>query len=109
MIYKKAQKEGWPEEKEQLANAVRTKTIEKTASSAAAFAARSQKFREKMLSRLERIADKYPYDATEVRVVENGRTVVYRLRDLAAAYKDLVGELPKTEEGDGVPQVIDDV
>ena len=46
-----------------------------------------------LLLRLQRIEAKYPFDATEIKTHEGKNTVVFRIRDLTAAYKDLAGDV----------------
>ena len=95
-IYKKAQKENWPKQRERTKNAVETKTIERTANAAAENAVIAADMKRRLLLRLKRMEENYPYDATEVRHTEGENTVIYRLRDLTAALKDLTDALPKT-------------
>lgn len=40
--------------------------------------------------RLQRIEKKYPIDATEIRSKQGNSLAVFRLKDLTAAYKDLM-------------------
>ena len=54
-----------------------------------------------MLHRLLRIEERFPEDATEIRLSEDGKNVtVYRLTDLTRAFKDITEGLPKPGEDD---------
>lgn len=43
--------------------------------------------------RLQKIEQKYPLDATEVRTRAGKSTAIYKIRDLAAALRDLTEDL----------------
>lgn len=49
--------------------------------------------KKRLLLRLSRIEQKYPFDATEIRTHEGKSTVTFRIRDLTAAYKDLTEDI----------------
>lgn len=68
---------------------------QKTAIAAAEYAATAIEFRTRLLARLMRIEEKYPFDATEVRSKQGNNFVVFRIRDLTSAYKDLTEDMPK--------------
>ena len=40
-----------------------------------------------------------PMDATEAKIVEGGKTAIYKLRDLTAAYRDLTADMVTVEAG----------
>ena len=102
-IFKKSKKEGWDDLRKRTANAVETATIERTAEAAADNATIAQDLKKKLLLRLKRIEEKYPLDATEVRTRNGNSTAIFRIRDLAAAYKDLTEDLPKIEGDKNAP------
>lgn len=102
-IFKKSKKEGWDSLRKRTANEVETKTIQRTAEVAADNATRAQAIKGNLLERLQRIAEKYPYDATEVRQRHENNTVIFRIRDLTAAYKDLTEDLPKGDTDKNTP------
>lgn len=106
-------------------NAVRTKTIEKTAATIADNAVTAQRIRAKLLARLEREIDALPDSiGTETRqaitdntygnvngtgnITGSGQRVrltkvkegakEYKLRDLTAAWKDLTADLPRVDD-----------
>ena len=41
-----------------------------------------------------------PMDATEVKVVDGQKTVVFRLRDLASSYKDMTENVKQQEDSE---------
>lgn len=57
----------------------------------------AEDIKRRLLLRLKRAEEHYPSDATEVRINKDGKTIVYKLRDLTAAYKDLTGDMPKAD------------
>lgn len=68
---------------------------QRTANAAADNAVIANDIKKRLLLRLSRIEQKYPFDATEVRTTEGKNTVIFRLRDLTTAYKDLTEDMPK--------------
>ena len=68
---------------------------QKVAEAASDYAVIATDFKKRLLKRLMRIEEKYPFDATEVRTKQGNNYVVFRIRDLTAAYKDLTEDLPK--------------
>lgn len=59
------------------------------------------RLRRKLLLRLERAADDMPEGAvTEMKSQDEGRTMLFKLRDLTAAYKDLAPDAKKGDEVD---------
>lgn len=109
MIARKARAGHWDKDRATVRDKAAQKVIQKTATAIADNAAIAQDIKRKLLLRLKRIEEKYPLDATEVRTHSGNNTAIFRIRDLTAAYKDLVGDAPKSEMEIGVPQVIDDV
>ena len=56
------------------------------------------RLRKKLLLKLERAADTIPCDATEMKTTAaDGAVKLLKLRDLTAAYKELVGDLTEEE------------
>lgn len=103
------------------ANAARTKTIQKAATTAANNAVTAQRIRAKLLARLEREIDALPDNiGTDTRqsIIDNTYSNVsppgkaqrtrltkikegakeYKLRDLTAAWKDLTADLPRVDD-----------
>ena len=60
-----------------------------------------------MLMRLKRIEQKYPYDATEVRVKQDDKVIIYRIKELTAAYRDLTEDMNLNGSNEPVRIVID--
>lgn len=94
----RAKKEGWPALRTQAEHRATTEATQRTADAAADNAVIAADVKRSLLLRLQRIERKYPFDATEVRTQEGKNTVVFKLRDLTAAYKDLTeGKASETE------------
>lgn len=77
-----------------------TLSIQKAADAAADNATLAQEIQRQMLIRLKRTIEKFPLDATEVRQQKDGKTIVYRLRDLSATYKDITDGMQIGEAAD---------
>ena len=59
------------------------------------------RLRRKLLMRIERVADEIPDGAvTEIKSQEDGKVLLFKLRDLTAAYKDMAGDILKGEDAD---------
>lgn len=99
-IARKAQRQGWDKDRDKARDAVATKSIQKAAEAAADNATIAQDLRRAILLRLQRIEARYPFDATEVRTREGKNTVVFRIRDLTAAYKDMTDGLMLNDRGE---------
>ena len=93
----RAQVENWVKEREIAEHNVNTLSAQKTAEAAADNAIIAADLKKRLLLRLKRIEEKYPFDATEVRTHEGKSTVTFRIKDLTAAYRDLTDDMPKTE------------
>lgn len=52
----------------------------------------------RLFKRLKEIEEAYPFNATEVRANVNGKVAVFRIRDLTAAYRDIIEYIPKDED-----------
>jgi hypothetical protein len=66
--------------------------------------------RKKLLLKLEGATDVIPIDATEMKIQENSKTVkLLKLRDLTAAYKDLIDDMSVADVGREQARVIVDV
>ena len=72
--------------------------MQKTAEAVADNAVIAERIKKRLLLRLERIEQKYPLDATEVRTKQGNSTAIFRIRDLTSAYKDLTDDLPKARD-----------
>lgn len=59
------------------------------------------RLRRKLLMRIERVADEIPDGAvTEIKSQDDGKVLLFKLRDLTAAYKDMAGDILKGEDAD---------
>ena len=93
----RANKEGWKASRNQATIKSITATEQRTAEAVADNATIAQELKKRLLLRLQRIEQKYPFDATEIRTHEGKSTVTFRIRDLTAAYKDLTADLTMNE------------
>ena len=99
----RAQREEWRKVIDEQREIFVAKTLEKTADAIADNASIAQDIKKRLLLRLKRIEEKYPADATEVRARQDGKTIVYRLRDLTSAFKDLTDGIPMCEGDKNAP------
>ena len=63
--------------------------------------------KQRLLERLRRMEEKYPFDATEVRSRVNGNIVIFRIKDLTSAYRDLTADMNLNGNTEQVRIVID--
>lgn len=89
--------ERWTDSRAEAADKARTVSVQKTAEAAADNAVIAAGIKKSLLLRLQRIEEGYPFDATEVRTRKGNSTVVYKIRDLTAAYKYLTEDMPKAQ------------
>lgn len=99
----RAEIEEWVSLRDDVQRKSNAEATQKTATAAADNAVIAQDIKKRLLLRLQRIEEKYPYDSTEVRMRKDGNTVIYRIRDLTAAYKDLTEDMPKGGEDRNSP------
>ena len=85
--------EGWVDMREAAQSKSIAKAEQKTAEAAAENATIAADMKKRLLLRLSRIEQKYPFDATEIRTHEGKSTVIFRIRDLTAAFKDLTEDI----------------
>jgi len=90
-----ANREHWKDDREKAKNKSATKAQQKAADAASENAIIAADIKKRLLLRLQRIEEKYPLDATEIRTRQGNSTAIFRIRDLTAAYKDLTDDLPK--------------
>lgn len=109
-IYQHAKADDWQTMRTNAANAARTKTIQKTANLAAENAVKAERIKAKLLTILERQLDTLPEmvgsssyvsrledkeDEETGKVYKEKTGTEYKLRDLAAMYKDLTADMPQ--------------
>ena len=92
-LMKKANAEGWHQLRTKAESKSTAQAQQKTAEAAADNAVIAADIKKRLLLRLKRIEEKYPFDATEIRTHEGKSTVTFRIRDLTAAYKDLTEDI----------------
>lgn len=92
-LLKIANREHWKDDREKASNKAAMRAQQKTADAAAGNAVLAADMKRRLLLRLQRIEEKFPLDATEVRTKVGNSTAIYRIRDLTGAYKDLVGDI----------------
>ena len=96
-LLKIANREHWKDDREKASNKAATKAQQKTADAAADNAVIAADIKKRLLLRLSRAEQKFPMDATEVRMQNGKSTAIFKLRDLTAAYKDLTEDMPKAD------------
>lgn len=91
-------KERWIELRQEARNKAETITVQKTADSLAECTEIAAELKLRLFKRLKEIEEAYPFNATEVRANVNGKVAVFRIRDLTAAYRDIIEYIPKDED-----------
>jgi protein subunit release factor A len=89
----RASREKWQKKANEARYDAVTKAVQETASTAAENATIAADIQKRLLLRLKRTEAKFPMDATEIKATEGGKTVVYRLRDLAEMYQRLTANI----------------
>lgn len=102
-LKEKANAEAWADLRQETYNKSATDAQQKIVEAASDNAVIAQDIKKRLLLRLKRIEEKYPADATEVRARQDGKTIVYRLRDLTSAFKDLTDGIPMCEGDKNAP------
>ena len=93
--------EKWTDERKAAEAAITQSVIRKTAEKAADNATIAADIKRKLLVRLNGMVDAFPdVAATEVRDLNKEYQRIYKLRDLAAAYKDLTADMVTAENAD---------
>jgi hypothetical protein len=95
----RAKKENWTELRTQAEHKINTAATQKIVNAAADNAVIAADLKKRLLLRLQRIEDRYPFDATEVRTKQGNSYAVFRIRDLTAAYKDLTEDITTDTNG----------
>lgn len=97
ILLKRANKEHWKQDRENARNKAAIVAQQKVAVAAADNATIAADLKKSLLLRLKRIEQKYPFDATEVKTTEGKNTVVFRIRDLTAAYRELTEDIHSSD------------
>jgi hypothetical protein len=103
VLMQKANREEWKKDRDKAISKGIAKSQQKSAEKIADNATIAADIKKMLLLRLQRIGNKYPFDATEIRTKQGENTVIFRLRDLTAAYKDLTDGLPMAQGDQNAP------
>ena len=103
----KANREAWKKDRDEAISMGLALVKQKAAAATADNVKTAAELKRKLLLRLQRMEERYPLDATEVKVNENGKTVIFRIRDLTAAYKDLTEDINLNGDSEPVRIIID--
>lgn len=98
VLMQKANREGWKKDRDKAISEGIAKVQQKSAAAIVNNVVIAEELKQRMLNRLLKIEEKYPFDATEVRSKINGNTVIFRIRDLTGAYKDIMENMPSEED-----------
>lgn len=99
----RANAEGWATERQNVHKKTAQLTQQRMLKKSVNNADLAADIKKRLLLRLQRIEKKYPLDATEVRAKKGENVVIFRLRDLTAAYKDLTEDLTSAETDKNAP------
>jgi transposase len=108
-LMKKANAEGWHKLREKAESKSTAQAQQKTAEAAADNAVIAADIKKRLLLRLSRIEQKYPFDATEVRTHEGKNTVIFKIRDLTAAFRELTEDITGASENNELLQSLLDI
>lgn len=97
-IGEKSASQHWADSRTKAADKARTLSVQKTAARAADNATLALDIKRRLLLRLQRAEERFPMDATEIRLNDKGKTLIYRLRDLTACYRDLTADMVTAEQ-----------
>ena len=101
---KHSREEGWTQERHKAEVIVTEKVIQSAADKAAANATTAADIKSDLLEKLRESVAAWPGDgATEIRQHGKGQTLIYRLRDLTAAFADLTKDIPLSEGDKNAP------
>lgn len=102
-LMQKANREGWKKDRDKAVSKGLAKVQQMSAERIADNAVIAEDLKKRLLLRISRIEAKYPFDATEIRTRQGENTVIFRLRDLTAAYKDLTEDIAGTTVDKNAP------
>ena len=103
----RANREHWKQDRDKTLSEAKAKLQQKTADRIVENTQLAADLKRKLLLRLQRIEAKYPFDATEVRTKQGDNTVIFRIRELTAAYKDLTEDMNMNGNTEPVRIIID--
>ena len=99
-LVKHAKKEKWTAKRKEAENKAVEKASEKTAEIVADNATLCEQIKTKLLRRIDKMIDAYPSEGAEIKKKEQGATVTYRIKDLAAVYQALSDKVQKGQSAD---------
>lgn len=105
----RAKKEDWPGLRTQAEHKASTEATQKTVEAAADNAVIAADIKKRLLLRLSRIEQKYPFDATEIRTHEGKNTVIFKIRDLTAAFRELTEDITGASDNNELLQSLLDI
>jgi transposase len=108
-LMKKANAEGWHKLREKAESKSTAQAQQKTAEAAADNAVIAADIKKRLLLRLSRIEQKYPFDATEIRTREGKNTVIFKIRDLTAAFRELTEDITGASDNNELLQSLLDI
>ena len=108
-LMKKANAEGWHKLREKAESKSTAQAQQKTAEAAADNAVIAANLKKRLLLRLSRIEQKYPFDATEIRTREGKNTVIFKIRDLTAAFRELTEDITGASDNNELLQSLLDI
>ena len=108
-LMKKANAEGWHKLREKAESKSTAQAQQKTAEAAADNAVIAADIKKRLLLRLSRIEQKYPFDATEIRTHEGKNTVIFKIRDLTAAFRELTEDITGASDNNELLQSLLDI
>lgn len=102
-LMQKANREGWKKDRDKAVSKGIAKIQQKSAEKMADNATLAADLKQRLLMRISRIEQKYPFDATEIQTREGKSTVTFRIRDLTAAYKNLTEDIQSVTADKNAP------
>ena len=107
VLMQKACREKWTADRDKVISEGLAKVQQKASQSIADSVTTAGEIKLRLLERLRRMEEKYPFDATEVRSRVNGNIVIFRIKDLTSAYRDLTADMNLNGNTEQVRIVID--
>ena len=107
VLMQKACREKWTADRDKAVSEGLAKVQQKASQSIADSVVTAGEIKMRLLDRLRRMEEQYPYDATEVRSRKDGSIVIFRIKDLTSAYRDLTSDMNLSANTEQVRIVID--
>jgi transposase-like protein len=106
-LIRKANREKWAQQRDEVHNKATTAIQRTTADKIVENTKVAADLKKKLLLRLQQIEAKYPFDATEIKTKQGDNVVIFRIKDLTAAYRDLTEDMNLNGSNDQVRIIID--